>query len=514
MAAKQSGGWFKWVMIIIVIGAVIAGGIWYSTAGAEDAPQYQTTVVARGDVVQAVTANGTLNPVTNITVGSQISGIILKLSADWNSAVKAGQVVAELDPATYEASVRSASADLASVKANQELQRAEAYRTAELFTNKLVSRSEYDTALASLHQADAQVQIKEASLSNATVNLQRCTIYSPVDGTVISRAVDVGQTVAASLSAPVLFVIANDLTKMQIDANVSEADIGAVAEGQDVNFTVDAFPDSKFTGRVRQIRNSPTTVQNVVTYDVVIEVGNPELKLRPGMTANASIVIAQRDGVLKVPNAAFRFRPPEPSTNKTFFARLFGGGEAAKPVTPAAPAAPAAMTGGTNAAPAAGGETPLTGNEPPDELQKRVGELRARGEEIPPAIGAKLREYYQSGVLQRPAGGFGGGRRGGGGGGGGGFGGGGGSRGGQTSHTVYVLAAANNSSSPTLQAVRVKTGVSDGTSTEILDGLKEGDAVIVGVKYPQSASAGSTTGGGASPFGGGGGGFGGGRGGR
>lgn len=506
MAAKQSGGWLKWVMILLIVGAVVAGGFWYFTAGDDDAPQYQTTVVSRGDVVQVVTANGTLNPVTNITVGSQISGIILKLSADWNTPVKAGQVVAELDPATYEASVRSAAADLASTKANQELQKAEEKRTAELFASKLVSGSDYDTAVANLHQADAQVQIKEAALSNATVNLQRCTIYSPVDGTVISRAVDVGQTVAASLSAPTLFIIANDLTKMQIDANVSEADIGTVAEGQDVTFTVDAFPDGKFTGRVRQIRNSPTTVQNVVTYDVVIEVGNPELKLRPGMTANASIIIAQRDGVLKIPNAAFRFHPPEPSTNKTFFARLLGGGEAAKPATNAAPAA---MPGGTNANPAVGGETPLTGNEPPDELQKRVGEMRARGEDIPPAISAKIREYYQSGVLQRPAGGFGGGRRGGAGGAGGG-----GSRGGQTSHTVYVLAAGKDSGNPVLQAVRVKAGVSDGTSTEILDGLKEGDSVIVGVKYPQAAGASAAAGGGASPFGGGGGGFGGGRGGR
>src|SRR5471030_2564004 len=204
--------------------------------------------------------------------------------------------------------------------------------------------------MANLHQAEATIQMKQASVEKARVDLQHCTIYSPVDGMVISRSVDVGQTVAASLSAPVLFVIANDLTKMQIDANVSEADIGTVAEGQDVNFTVDAFPDSKFTGRVRQIRNSPTTVQNVVTYDVVIEVGNPELKLRPGMTANASIVIAQRDSVLKIPNAAFRFRPPEPSTNKTFFARLFGTGETTKPATNSATSDAVGETNKTEAA--------------------------------------------------------------------------------------------------------------------------------------------------------------------
>jgi HlyD family secretion protein len=488
----------KWFIIVCSIVAVAAGGFWYFSAGGDDAPQYQTTAVMRGDVVQAVTASGTLNPVTNITVGSQISGIILKLSADWNSPVKAGQVVAQLDPATYQSAVLSAEGDLASAKANLELQQAEAKRSAELFTNKLVSASDYDTAIATLHQAAAQVQIKQAALTNAAINLQRCTIYSPVDGTVISRDVDVGQTVAASLSAPTLFVIANDLTKMQIDANVSEADIGTVAEGQDVEFIVDAFPDGKFTGKVLQIRNSPTTVQNVVTYDTVIGVGNPDLKLRPGMTANASIITAQRSSVLKIPNAAFRFRPPDPSTNTTFFARIFGGGTKNPPTN----AAPAAMPGETNNV--ANGETPLTGNEPPDELQKRVTEMRARGEEIPPAIGAKLREYYQSGVLQRPAGG---GRRGGAGGAGGTV-----ARA-QTSRTIYILAAGKDSADPVLQAVRVKTGISDGNYTEITDGLKEGDTVIIGVKLPQSSAA-SAAAGGASPFGGGGGGGGRGFGGR
>jgi HlyD family secretion protein len=490
----------KWFIIVCAVVAAAAGGFWYFAASGDDAPQYQTTVVTRGDVVQAVTASGTLNPVTNITVGSQISGIILTLSADWNSPVKAGQVVAQLDPATYQSAVLSAEGDLASAKANLELQQAEAERSAELFSNKLVSASDYDTAIANLHQAAAQVQIKQAALTNAAVNLQRCTIYSPVDGTVISRDVDVGQTVAASLSAPTLFVIANDLTKMQIDANVSEADIGTVAEGQDVEFTVDAFPDGKFTGKVVQIRNSPTTVQNVVTYDTVVSVSNPDLKLRPGMTANASIITAQRSGVLKIPNAAFRFRPPEASTNKTFFARIFGGSEAKNPPTNAAPAT---MSGETNNA--ASGETPLTGNEPPDELQKRVAEMRARGEDVPPEIGAKLREYYQSGVLQRPAGGN--GRRGGAGGAGGTV-----ARA-QASHTIYILAPGKDSAEPVLQAVRVRTGISDGTYTEITDGLKEGDTVIIGVKLPQSSAAGAASGG-ASPFGGGGGGGGRGFGGR
>jgi HlyD family secretion protein len=336
------------------------------------------------------------------------------------------------------------------------------------------------------------VQIKEASLTNALANLGYCKIYSPVDGTVISRNVDVGQTVAASMSAPVLFQIANDLAKMQIDANVSEADIGSVEEGQNVSFSVDAFPDRKFAGKVKQIRNAPTTVQNVVTYDVVIEVSNPDLKLRPGMTANASVITAERPGVLKIPNAALRFRPPD-SVNKE--------------IKPAATnATQVAKTGGTNGTTvAANTAPPLTGNEPPEELQKRVSEMRARGEEIPAEIRAKLRELYQSGALQRPGGGgFGPGGGGGFGarGGGGGF----GSRGPQSSsRTVYTLAAGKDSGNPAPQAVSVKTGISDGASTEITDGLKEGDTVIVGIKFPQAVAA-TPPPGGASPFGGGGGG--------
>src|SRR6185295_10450287 len=276
------------------------GGWWYLQRDGNDKPEFQTTKVARGDITQAVTATGTLNPVTNVTVGSQVSGIIQKLYADWNSPVKAGQIIAQLDPATYKAAVAQAEGDVANAKANLELAVIQAKRAEQLFKDNLISASDHDTAIASSHQAEAQVQIKEASLANTKVTLERCTIYSPVDGTVISRNVDIGQTVAASLSAPTLFVIANDLAQMQIDAAVSEADIGTIEEGQTVSFTVDAFSDRKFTGKVRQIRNAPTTVQNVVTYDTVVDVKNPDLKLRPGMTANASIVTAHRNSVLKI----------------------------------------------------------------------------------------------------------------------------------------------------------------------------------------------------------------------
>jgi HlyD family secretion protein len=494
MATQQSSGKSKWIVVLTAIVVVVAAGIWYFNRDNSAAPEYQTTLVTRGDLMQAVTASGTLNPVLNVTVGCQVSGRISKLYVDFNSPVTNGQLVAELDPRTYQATVDQSTADLANANANLELQQVEAKRSSELYTNKLISGSDFDTAVANLHEAEAMVKIKNAALSNALSNLGYCKVYSPVDGTVISRSVDVGQTVAASMNAPVLFQIANDLAKMQIDANVSEADIGSVEEGQNVSFAVDAYPDRKFAGRVRQIRNAPTTVQNVVTYDVVIEVANPDLKLRPGMTANASLITAERTDVLKIPNAALRFRPPESVLKET------------KPA--ATGTAQAAKTGGTNATQvAANGAPALTGNEPPEELQKRVTEMRARGEEIPPEIRTKLRDLYQSGVLQRAggAGGFGGGR----GGGGGGRGGAGGfaSRGSQpATRTIYLLAAGQNASDPVPQAVTIKTGISDGSSTEVTDGLKEGDTVIIGIKLPQAAAM-TAPPGGASPFGGGGGGF-------
>ncbi|HEU5071466.1 MAG TPA: efflux RND transporter periplasmic adaptor subunit [Verrucomicrobiae bacterium] len=310
MSTSSSRWGGRLLLALVVVGAVLAG-LWFWKRPREAAVEYQTAAVTRGDVVQVVTATGQLNPVTNVTVGSQISGIIQKLGADFNTRVKSGDVIAQLDPATYQANVASAQGDLANANASLELAQVNFRRSDELFKSHLISQSDYDNAVASLHQAQAQVQIKEAALQRAKVDLSRCTIYAPVDGIVISRSVDVGQTVAASLSAPTLFVIANDLSKMQIDANVAEADVGGVEVGQDVDFTVDAFPYRTFHGKVTQVRNAPTTVQNVVTYDAVIGVDNADLKLKPGMTANVSIIIARRENALKIPNSALRFRLPE-----------------------------------------------------------------------------------------------------------------------------------------------------------------------------------------------------------
>ena len=279
--------------------------------GRTNAAKYQTTTVVRGPLTQAVTATGTLNPMVSVQVGSQVSGNVQKLFADFNSDVKAGELVAQIDPALFQATVTQAEGDLSSAQAALELARANANRTQTLVAKQTSAQADLDLAMASRHQAEANVKIKQGALDKARADLEHCAIKSPVDGVVISRNVDVGQTVAASLQAPIIFAIANDLTKMQIDTNVAESDVGVVAIDQDVDFTVDAFPSRTFHGKVVQVRNAPITVQNVVTYDTVIGVSNPQLKLKPGMTANVAIKIAHRDNVLQIKNAALRYRPPD-----------------------------------------------------------------------------------------------------------------------------------------------------------------------------------------------------------
>jgi len=310
MPEKTSGGWWKWIWIAAML-ALGAGAYLYFRHRSGDALNFNTVAATRGELTATVTATGTLNPVVNVTVGSQVSGRISKLYVDYNSPVTKGEVLAEIDPSTYQAAVEQAGADLANARANLELQQVQFDRSSELFTNKLISGSDYDIALATLHEAEAMVKIKQASLSNSQVNLDYCKIVSPVDGVVISRAVELGQTVASSFNTPTIFQIANDLTKMQIDSNVAEADVGGVVEGQSVDFTVDAYPTRTFHGEVTQVRNSPITVNNVVTYDTVISVTNADYKLKPGMTANVSVIVAQREDALKIPNVALRFRPPD-----------------------------------------------------------------------------------------------------------------------------------------------------------------------------------------------------------
>jgi HlyD family secretion protein len=308
-ASPAQGLGVKFFLPLAITAVLASGGWWLFGRTKSNTPQYQSVSISRGDITQCVTATGQLNAVLNVQLGSQISGNIQKLFADFNSEVKAGQVVAQLDPATYQAAVHQAEGEVTGAAAALELAQINARRQEQLLARKVSTQGELDTATASLHQAEANLVIRKAQLERARVDLDRCTIYAPIDGMIISRSVDVGQTVAASLQAPILFTIANDLRKMQIDANVAEADVGSVDVGQTVEFTVDAFPYRTFRGKVAQVRNAPINVQNVVSYDTVIAVDNADLKLKPGMTANVSILIAQKQEALKIPNGALRFRP-------------------------------------------------------------------------------------------------------------------------------------------------------------------------------------------------------------
>jgi HlyD family secretion protein len=341
------------ITIVIILVLVLVGGfLFYQLTGQGGGSQkFRTMKVERGKISSVVTATGTINPVITVLVGSQVSGTIKALYADFNSRVKEGEVIAQIDPAIFEAQVDQGRANVLNAQANQlnaqaNLENAKANlakaEVAVLDTKRTLDRNQplvekkviaqatmdtaqanYDTAVAQrdvaraqvesaksqVESSKAQVEQAKASLRVAETNLRYTTIRSPVNGIVISRNVDVGQTVAASLQAPTLFTIAKDLTQMQVDTNFSEADIGRIEKEQEATFSVDAYPERKFRGRVSEIRNAPLTVQNVVTYDVVIQVDNKDLKLKPGMTANVTIVVAHREGVLKIPNAALRYQP-------------------------------------------------------------------------------------------------------------------------------------------------------------------------------------------------------------
>jgi len=293
------------------------------TAGGSDAPEYQTIVAERGNVISKVSTSGSLQAVVTVDVGSQVSGRIQELFADFNSPVKKGQKIAKIDPSLFAASVVQAEANVMAARANvsrltitAEDSERQAKRASEVYAQRLISETERDNAVATarsaraaVDQAQAQLAQARAQLEQAQTNLRYTDILSPTDGVVISRAVNVGQTVAASLSAPVIFTIAQDLRKMEVHTNVAESDIGRLKPGMRVTFTVDAYPGEPFRGSIRDIRNAPQVVQNVVTYDAVIDVANDDLKLKPGMTATVSIVTDRRRDVIAVPNTALRFRP-------------------------------------------------------------------------------------------------------------------------------------------------------------------------------------------------------------
>ncbi len=298
------------IIISVLLVAVTTGYYFYSSDESE-AVQFRYDTVTRGDIQVVVTATGTLSAVRTVQVGSQVSGTLQKVNVDFNDIVKAGQIVAQIDPTFLEASVRDAEASLQRTTAQYNEAKRSYERIKTLMEKNLASQADYDAAMAQYEANDATKKQSVAQVERAKINLRYATIKSPIDGVVISRAVDVGQTVAASLSAPTLFTIANDLTKMQVQANVDEADIGRVEEGQEVSFTVDAYPEQTFSGKVKQVRLSPKVEQNVVNYTVIIDVPNPDLKLMPGMTATVTIQVTKKESVLKVPTVALRFNPPE-----------------------------------------------------------------------------------------------------------------------------------------------------------------------------------------------------------
>ncbi len=321
----------KKLVISIIVGLIVIASSLWLWLGRSPVVSYRFATLERGTIVSTISATGTVNAVTTVSVGSQVSGTIQKLYVDYNSRVRRGQIIAEIDPALFVAQVEQARGNWQNAQAGLQKARvtlADTKRTLErnrqLLTQGIVAQSDFDAAQTAYEAAQAGIKSAEAGLTQtkgallqAETNLKNSVIRSPVDGVVISRSIDVGQTVAASFQTPTLFSIAQDLTKMQIETSVDESDISQARLGQPVSFTVDAYPDRKFGGTVTQIRNAPITVQNVVTYVVVVQVDNRNLLLKPGMTANVSIETGRREGVLKLPSAALRFRPRNSGDKKS-----------------------------------------------------------------------------------------------------------------------------------------------------------------------------------------------------
>lgn len=330
LPGQPSRSRLPWLISIVIVIAVGGGGMWYWWTSGAPPIHYKTALVDRGPITAIVTATGTINPVVSVQVGSQVSGKVAQLFADFNSKVERGQILAQIDQKPFKArlsqaraAVKSARGNLARAKVLAIQRKREFDRMAALRPQAFVSQADVDLAETNYRDASANVEVLQAQLdqaqavlASAELDLGYTTIYSPVDGIVVSRNVDVGQTLAATFQTPTLFVIAQDLTQMQVNANVSESDVGGVKEGTEANFRVDAYSKQFFDGVVTQVRNAPINIQNVVTYDVVITVRNPELKLKPGMTANVTIVTARKENPLRVPNSALRFRMPNMPTDR------------------------------------------------------------------------------------------------------------------------------------------------------------------------------------------------------
>jgi HlyD family secretion protein len=439
---------------LVVLGALAGGYLWWRDAQKPEPVTFHTVAVSRGTLTQSVTASGGLQPVETVDVSSQISGLIKEVLVDYNTRVKAGDVLARLDPATYENRLRQAQAELANTQANHRLVRLNAERIRSLHGRQLVSQQELDQIEAQLSQADAQLLIRTAAVETAKVDLARCTITAPIDGLVLDRPATAGKTISASTSAPVLFVLVNDLRRMQINASVAEADISNVRLEQLVNFTVDAYPGQSFRGVVRQIRNNPVREQNVVSYVTVIDVANDDLRLKPGMTADVAIVVQERHDVLLVANSALRARVPEEIVLNSEFA-------AAQPGAEPAPGTFEALLR----------EVGHTEGRPTAAVMERVRALAAER-------GIVLPERRRGGPR-------------------------GGAYSAESTRTVYV--AEGTAEAPRARAVLARLGITDGLHTEVLSGLAEGAPVVTNVFTAEELAANGSTGRPANnPFGGGG----------
>lgn len=455
MAKSRSFGGI--LLFILLIAGLGAGGFYYWKSKNDRPPEIASTVVSRGEIIQTVTSTGDLQPVVTTDVSSQISGQIIEVAVDYNSKVKKGDVLARLDTATYDSRLRQAQAQLANTRANHTLAKLNFERTKQLFERNLVSQQDLDQAEAQIQQADAQLQIQSAAVENAKTDLSRCTIYAPIDGIVIDRLAEVGKTVAASLNAPTLFTLVNDLTKMQIKAAVAEADIGNIEVGQDVTFTVDAYPNRQFRGEVVQLRNLPTTAQNVVTYATIIEVRNDDLKLKPGMTATVAIIVARRPNALRIPNAALRARVPE---EYVIAAPRHAAGSGTSTEN-----REHAGKGGEKDARAAKG-----GGGGRDQMRQLMADAGVDFRSGPPSADAmaRLQAMAKERGIELP-------ER---------F----GSRSGGQAVTRTVYKLAGTADHPKAEAVSVRVGITDGAYTEALSGLEENERLITSITVDGGAA--------------------------
>jgi HlyD family secretion protein len=479
-------GWLIALAVLVLIGA----SAFYMARAKADVPKYRAVPVDSGTVTATVTATGTLSAVTTVAVGSQVSGIIAKLHADFNSHVKKGQLLAELDPTPFMEALDQQRANLLKARSDLRLAEVNLNRQKKLRDLQLIAASDYDTALAQRDDAAAVVKQVSAALKQAETNLTYTTIKAPIDGVVVDRQYNVGQTVAASFQAPTLFSIAQDLTKMQVLTNIDEADIGGIKVGQVASFSVDAYPDQTFRAAVAQIRLSTQTVQNVVTYPVMLDVPNLDGKLMPGMTANVLVPVDSRRNVLRVPNAALRFKPDEADVLSSPGDNTAGpGGQGGSPGGGAfggrAGAGGQGGAGGTGGQ--AGGASPgeqgaSTGHPAAAGTSGPGGQGSSSGQAGPGAAGAQgsLGGPGGAGVPGgpgRPGGGP--GRR---------------TSGANRVGVVYVLAPGTKK----LRPVRVSTSITDGTYTAVrAQDLKAGDQVVVGLQTARAAGPGTPPGGGA-----------------